>query len=152
MSPLIPIWMQNIRKVSYLPQNWIICYFLRLSECCSSVRTWTSTTRGAGISLPSWWPALKAMLRSVKITSLQCSGSEINNFGSGSRSGSSNWKSRISDPDSDLPGSGSFCELVMVKKSFQFWLVTRHKWVEILQFFKKCVWNYDEFFHFLVHF
>jgi len=57
----------------------------------------------------------------------QCSGSEINNFGSGS----SNWKSRISDPD---PRSGSFCELVMVKKSFQFWVITRHKWVEIFNF------------------
>jgi len=30
--------------------------------------------------------------------------------------------------------SGSFCELVMVKKSFQFWLITRHKWVEIFNF------------------
>jgi len=45
----------------------------------------------------------------------QCSGSEINNFGSGS----SNGKSRISDPDPD-PGSGSFCELVMVKKVYNF--------------------------------
>jgi len=39
-------------------------------------------------------------------------------------------------------GSGSFCELVMVKKSFQFWLIIKHKWVEIfnfLNFSKDCV-------------
>jgi len=62
----------------------------------------------------------------------QCSGSEINNFGSGS--GSSNWKSGISDPDPGS-GSGSFCNLRWWKKSCQFWLFWRHKWVEILNFF-----------------
>jgi len=38
---------------------------------------------------------------------------------------------RIRDPD---PGSGSFCELVMVKFFFQFWVITRQKWVEIFNF------------------
>jgi len=66
----------------------------------------------------------------------QCSGSESNNFwsgssklkirnfGSGSRSRSGPWY-----------GYGSFCELEMVKKSCQFWLMWRHKWVEVFNFF-----------------
>jgi len=37
------------------------------------------------------------------------------------------------DPDPD-PGSGSYCQLSMVKFFFQFWLITRHKWVEIFYF------------------
>jgi len=32
-------------------------------------------------------------------------------------------------------GSGSFCKLEMVKKSFTFWFRRRHRWVEIFNFF-----------------
>jgi len=52
-------------------------------------------------------------------------------------------------------GSASFCEVGMVEKNLSILvnMKTQMGWnLELLKNFKYCVWNYDEFVHFLVHF
>jgi len=115
----------NYKRVGVSRYAWSL-FGTNLSSCDS----WSgSGLVGTQVISSSYWRKHHTIpcILSSNIRLNQCSGSEINNFGSGSGSGSSNWKSGISDPDPSVTRDGE-------KKSWQFWLLWRQKWVEIFNF------------------
>jgi len=110
----VPFWPLN--------QEFVIVFLLILDP--TNISESSKTIFGLNILIKREGENKMWILFNMK-THGQCCGSVSRWCGSGS--GFSLWCESGS-------GSGSYCQLGMWKKSFRFWLITRHKWVEIFNF------------------